>query len=139
MRLLFFSAILAASIVVSVSCATHHVLSKNYPEIVFSDIETDYALTDLNNYGCEKIDFPVLEHILENGTFITEKKLHDNYSTTGCTILGYVKINGKSKHFVYDYGGIIRFDDGKIFACGENCCQEDYPNCSWDKRDLKGY
>ena len=96
-------------------------------------------LIDLNNYGCKRIDSSVIKHILKNGTWITEKDVHDYYSTTGCTIKGSVAINNKEIKFVYDYGGIIYFDDRKILGCGENCCREDYPNCSYDKSNLKGF
>jgi hypothetical protein len=106
---------------------------------VFSELKTDYTLIDLNNYGCQPIDSTVLNYILENGTFVTGKELHDHYSTTGCTIKGSVKINNESNKFVYDYGGIIFFSSGKILGCGEGCCRENYPNCSWDKDNLKGF
>jgi hypothetical protein len=123
----------------SVSCSTYGVLNKKYPGLVFSDIKSDYSLNDLNNYGCGKIDISVLKYILENGTWITEKIAHDYYSTTGCTINGIISINNKSKKFVFDYGGIFYFNDGKMLGCGENCCRENYPHCSYDKKNLKGF
>ena len=139
MRSSFSIAVFSISIVILASCATNHIVNKNSPQIVFSDLTTDYSLTDLNNYGCEKIDMSVLQYILKNGTMITGKEAHDYYSVTGCTIKGNVKINRKAHGFVYDYGGLVYFSDGRILGCGENCCKEDYPYCSWDKEDLKGF
>ena len=70
----FFSiAVLIILTATFTSCSTRNVCNRNSRETVFSDIETDYALIDLNNYGCEPIDLTVLEYILENGTFDTEK------------------------------------------------------------------
>ena len=139
MRPLFSIIILITSILISISCSTHRILNKDYPKLVFSDLKTDYSLTDLNSYGCMKIDSSILMHIIQNGTLITEKEVHDRYSTTGCTINGSIKINAKENEFVYDYGGIIYFSDGKILGCGKNCCTENYPYCSWDENDLKGF
>ena len=79
-----------------------------------------------------------LQYILKNGTMITGKEAHDYYSVIGCTIKGSVKINRKAHEFVYDYGGLIYFSDGKILGCGEGCCKESYPYCSWNKEGLKG-
>jgi hypothetical protein len=136
----FFSFILFIFLTTTLtSCSTHTIYNRNGRETLFSDIKTDYSLIDVNHYGCESIDLTVLEHILENGTFVTEKELHDQYSTTGCTIEGSVKINNNLNEFVYDYGGIIYFSNGKILACGESCCRDNYPNCSWDKQNLKGF
>ena len=126
-------------IAICISCSIQSFLNKKYPELKFSDIKSDFSLVDLNNYGCKRIDSSVLKHILQNGTWITEKDVHDYYSTTGCTIKGNVAINNKKNKFVYDYGGIIYFENGKILGCGENCCREDYPNCSYDKSNLHGF
>lgn len=139
MKPLFSISIFITSILISISCSTHRIFNKDYPKLVFSEIKTDYSLTDLNSYGCMEIDLSILLHIIQNGTLITEKEVHDHYSTTGCTINGSIKINGKESEFVYDYGGIIYFSDGKILGCGKNCCMENYPYCSWDINDLKGY
>ena len=126
-------------IAISVSCSTFSILNEKYPGVVFSKLKSDFSLTDLNNYGCTKIDISVLKHILQNGTWVTEKEIHDYYSTTGCTINGSIRINDKKSEFIYDYGGIIYFSDGTILGCGENCCRDNYPNCSYDKRNLKGF
>jgi hypothetical protein len=76
---------------------------------------------------------------LQKGILINEKEMHDHYSTSGCTIKGVVRINGKRNEFVYDYGGIIHFSNGIIIGCGEDCCTENYPNCSWDKHNLREF
>lgn len=115
-----------------------HVTNENRPALQFTDIRSDYATTDVNGYGCTRIDKSVLEHILRYGTWLSEKEVHDYYSTTGCTIRGSVELNGKETKFDYDYVGIMRFANGMILGCGRNCCSESYPNCSWDKQDLKG-
>ena len=139
MRTSFPIAVFAVLIAVLASYATSHIINKNSSKLVFADLETDYSLTDLNNCGCEKIDLPVLQHILKNGTLIAGKEVSDQYSTTGCTIKGSVMINGKTNQFTYDYGGLIYFSDGRILGCGESCCKESYPYCSWNKEDLKGF
>lgn len=139
MKSLLYQITIIMFLAASVSCSTYRILNEKYPGLIFSDIKSDYALTDLNKYGCEKIDISVLKHILENGTWITEKDAHDYYSTTGCTIKGSISIDKKAKEFVYDYGGIMYFSDGKILGCGENCCRENYPHCSYDKTNLKGF
>ena len=54
MRASFTVAAFAILSVILVSCATHHIVNKNNPQIVFAGLTTDYSLTDLNNYGCEK-------------------------------------------------------------------------------------
>ena len=136
---LFSITISITLILISISCSSHRILNNNYPELVISDVKTDYSLTDQNSYGCKKIDLSVIKHIIQNGTLISEKEVHDRYSTTGCTIKGIIKINGKECKFVYDYGGILYFSDGIILGCGKNCCMENYPYCSWDENDLKGF
>ena len=139
MKSYLFNIAITTLISICTSCSAQNIINKHYSELKFSDIKSDYSLVDLNNYGCERIDSSVLKHILKNGTWITEKDVHDYYSTTGCTIKGNVAINNKKNKFVYDYGGIIYFENGKILGCGENCCREDYPNCSYDKSNLHGF
>jgi hypothetical protein len=139
MKSIFFGSMVIFIIALCSSCSVYGISNSRYPEMVFSNIRSDYSVTDLNQYGCTKIDRAVLRRILRYGTRITEKEVHDDYSTTGCTIKGSVAINNKKKEFVYDYGGIITFDDGKIFGCGKACCREDYPYCSYGKKYLIGY
>lgn len=138
MKYLVTVTILLSSIITIISCATLVVSNERDRATTFSNIDSDYIVTDTNNYGCKTIDLSVLKHILKTGIFVTEKELHDNYSTTGCTIKGRLDMGDKTVNFIYDYGGIVFFDNGRILACGKDCCQENYPNCSWDKENLKG-
>lgn len=131
--LIFFS-----YIITNISCSTPVIMNERHHATTFSNINSDFIVTDTNNYGCKTIDLSVLNYILRKGIFITEKELHDSYSTTGCTIKGSLNMSDKNVNFVYDYGGMLFFNDGSILACGKDCCREDYPNCSWDKEDLKG-
>ncbi len=121
----------------NVSCSTYTVANKNHENVNFSKIKSDYRLTDLNSYGCEKINSSEIEHILQAGILVTEKEIHDYYSTTGCSIKGSVLLNGNSTNFTFDYGGIMYFSNGVILGCGENCCSESYPYCSFDAHNLK--
>lgn len=139
MKPLLFGILIFFLIAIFASCSGYGISNSKYPGMVFSNIRSDYSIADLNQYGCTKIDRAVLRRILQYGTRITEKEVHDDYSTTGCTIKGSVAINNKEKEFVYDYGGILYFDDGKILGCGAACCREDYPNCSYGKTFLIGY
>ena len=139
MRCFLHFKIIMILIAICASCSSHTVPNNTDRGIVFTDIKSDYTLNDMNNYGCKPIGLPVLEHIFKNGTFVTEKDLHDQYSTTGCTIKGRVKINNRTNEFIYDYGGIVYLSNGKILGCAQGCCREDYPNCSWDKKNLKGF
>jgi len=125
-------------LLIMASCTSPSVTAHGQDGIVFTDVQTDYRITDQNNYGCNKIDATVLNHILENGIRISEREVHDHFSTTGCTIKGNLKASGKPLDFIYDYGGIMYFADGSILGCAENCCRDNYPNCSWDAEDLKG-
>ena len=131
--------ILIIVVLFAISCSTYIVTNKNHGAIKFSKIKSDYQLTDLNNYGCEKINSSVIEHILHTGTIVTEKELHDYYSTTGCSVKGNMLLNGSSTDFTFDYGGIMHFSNGMILGCGENCCSENYPYCSFDAHNLKGF
>ncbi len=123
----------------TVSCSTYTVTNKNHESVSFSKIKSDYRLTDLNNYGCEKINSSVIKHILHTGTRVTEKEVHDYYSTTGCSVKGSVLLNGSNADFTFDYGGIMYFSNGIMLGCGENCCSENYPYCSFDMHNLKGF
>ena len=122
----------------AVSCSTYTISNKNHSDMKFSLIQSDYRLTDLNNYGCEKIDSSVIKHILQTGTLITEREVHDYYSTTGCSIKGSIVVNGSDTGFTFDYGGVLYFKNGMILGCGRKCCSNNYFYCSWDAQNLKG-
>jgi len=129
--------ILVIMALLNISCASH-IISENNESTKYSKIKSDYKLTDLNNYGCKEINSSVIEHILHTGALVTEKEIHDYYSTTGCSIKGSVLLNGDSIGFSFDYGGIMHFSNGEILGCSENCCTENYPYCSFDVYNLKG-
>jgi hypothetical protein len=107
-------------------------VNANHKNLRFSDIKSDFVVTDSNKYGCEKIDETALRHILASGTKVTDRELHDYYATTGCSIKGTIKVNGTEDTFTYEYGGIMYFGKGMTLGCGKGCCTETYPNCSWD-------
>ena len=104
----------------------------------FSNLESDYQVTDVNNYGCEKVDRSSLLHILETGQVVSDSEIHDHYSITGCTTQGTLSVNGVPTRFVFDYGGIFTFSNGMKFGCGKNCCKDGFAFCSYDEEDLKG-
>lgn len=120
------------------SCSAKFITNKSHENIKFSNIDSAYRLTDLNGYGCEKIDASVIEHILRTGTLATEREVHDYYSTTGCSIRGSVFENGLKTDFTFDYGGIMYIDNGQILVCGKSCCNKNYSYCSYDPKSLKG-
>jgi hypothetical protein len=121
-----------------ISCSTNLINNKIHENIGFSNINSDYHLTDLNNYGCDKVDSSAIIHILQTGTLISEREVHDYYSTTGCNIKGNIFINGLKTNFTFEYGGIIYFSNGMVLGCGKDCCTENFPYCSYDAEDLKG-
>lgn len=120
------------------ACSSHGLTNENHKSFKYAKLKSDYQITDLNHYGCEKIDASIIMHILQTGILITEKEVHDHYSTTGCSIEGSISINGCDTEFVFDYGGILYLGNGMIMGCAEKCCGKGYPYCSWDSDNLKG-
>lgn len=120
------------------SCCPDIIRNKIHEDIEFSKIDSGYQLTDSNNFGCDKADSSVFINILKTGTLISEKDVHDYYSTTGCSTTGSIFINGVKANFTFEYGGIIYFSDGKILGCGKKCCTEKFLYCSYDPENLKG-
>lgn len=115
------------------SCAGQtSIKNKIHNKLTFSEIETNFELTDLNKYGCEKIDATVIKHVLETGTLISRREMHDHYSTTGCSVKGSMLVNGVKTDFVFEYGGIIYFKNETILGCAQNCCTDKFAYCSWE-------
>lgn len=115
------------------ACSSGEVVNSHNSEVVFSNIETDFIVEDINGYGCDEITSAVLNYVFENGNYSTQMDVHDNYSTVGCSIKGKLLTNNQVVEFTFDYGGIVNFDNGKIFVCGENCCQNNFQFCTWDR------
>ena len=102
--------LLIVGILPVISCANQTtVVNKINNKLTFAEIRTNFELTDENKYGCEKIDTATIKHILRTGTLVTQREVHDYYSTTGCSIKGSMLINGKETDFTLEYGGIIYF------------------------------
>lgn len=120
------------------ACTDEVVKNQNEADLIFSHIQSEYVLEDINGYGCSKIDASILLHVVKTGKFATEREVHDYYSYTGCSIKGKIKINNKPTTFQFDYGGIFHFGNGKMLVCGEACCVKSFNYCSWDKDGLKG-
>jgi hypothetical protein len=120
------------------ACVSDIVHNKSDDKLEYSNLESDYRLTDLNNYGCEKVDRSSLLHILETGQVVSDREIHDHYSITGCTISGRLSVNGVPAQFTFDYGGIFTFSDGTKLGCGKDCCKDGFTFCSYDEEDLKG-
>jgi len=121
------------------SCVANTIKNKAQNELYFSDVKTDFKLTDANNYGCKKIDISIINHILSTGVKSTARDIHDYYDTTGCSVTGQLKINNKLTDFTFDYGGILYLSNGINLTCGELCCKDGFTYCSWDKKNLRGY
>ncbi len=124
----------AANVLLAASCMSFSVANKNHQGVVFSNIESDFEVEDLNSYGCGRIEVSHLKHVLEYGSYITERDLHDEYSTVGCSIQGSLLVNGEKVNFAFDYGGIFYFGNGKVMACGESCCSDSFKYCTWNAK-----
>ena len=124
--------------ILSTACAPNLVHNKLNNKLEFSNLVSDYRVTDVNNYGCEKIGRSSLLHILKTGQEVSDRDIHDHYSTTGCTINGRFSVNGRPTHFTFDYGGIFIFSNGMKLGCGKNCCKGGFTFCSYDDEDLNG-
>lgn len=133
MRLLCISLVLS---LLTLGCSTQNVININHNELIFSEIKSDLFLSDINDYGCGKIELSELSFLLENSTIVSNSTIHDQYSIVGCSINGTALKNNKKVEFSFDYGGVFYFSDGVIMACGELCCNDSYKFCSWDPKSL---
>ena len=124
-------------LVMLVSCAGDKIENQNTKGLIFQKIETDYSVKDINSYDCDKITKKDLVHVLETGELTAEMDIHDYYSYTGCSIEGSIEVNSDRTGFKFDYGGILKLDNGQIIGCGEKCCVKGFNYCSWDKDGLK--
>ena len=124
-------------LVIITACNNKVVTSNQHETFKFSNIRTDYKVTDTNNYGCEKIDDQILKHILTTGTSITVREMHDHYDTTGCSIKGQITKNERLVSFTFDYGGIFYFSDEALLGCGRKCCENNFIYCTYSENGLK--
>lgn len=76
-------------------------------KICFSYIVSNFEVTDINNYIFEKISSDVLEHVLHTVEYISERDVHDYYSTTRFSVSCSITINNSKTNFEIDYGGIL--------------------------------
>lgn len=136
MKLLCISLILS---LFTLSCSTQNVINKNHNGLLFSKIKSDLVLSDINDYGCSKIELSDLSFLLENSTIVSNSLIHDQYSIVGCSIRGTTLKNKKEVEFTFDYGGVFYFSDGVVMACGELCCNDSYKFCSWDPKSLTSH
>jgi len=125
-------------LVILTACNNKLVTNTQNLGLKFSDIQSDYKVTDTNNYGCKKIDVQILKHILTTGTSITAREIHDYYDTTGCSIKGQLTKNDQIVSFTFDYGGIFYFGDETLFGCGKKCCEDNFIYCTYSENGLKG-
>jgi len=102
-------------------------------EPVFSQLEIEPHVQDINHYGCEAEapDKADIAHVLETGVPVTEADLHDRWSTTGCSVRGRVLKQGALEGFEFDFSGIVRFSDGSLLACGPACCADNFVFCGY--------
>lgn len=119
------------------ACNTESMVNKSNQKLVFSDINSDFKVTDRNNYQCKKIDGAVIKHVLQKGVEVTNRDIHDNYSTSGCTIEGSLVLNNKNMTFSFDYGGYINVGDNLIIGCAKECCKNNFEYCTWEPNGLK--
>lgn len=120
-------------LVLLAACSARSVTNVQHLKSNFSDINSDYEVTDTNNYGCEEIDHEILKHILTTGISITARELHDHYDTTGCSIKGLLTKNYQTASFTFDYGGVFYFSDETLFGCGEKCCEDNFNYCTYSE------
>ncbi len=120
-----------------ISCSSKETTNIHDPSRSFYKIYSNYTITDRNNYGCEKINIYILEHVLRTGIEITPGDEHDHYSMTGCSIKGTLAMNKKVVKFTFDYGGILYIGKDLIIGCAEACCKNNFEYCTWEPEDLK--
>lgn len=129
MKAFFF---ILTSIIFLLACSSNSITNIHNPELLFAKIQSDFIVEDINNYDCEKIDTTTLKHVLSNAIYVTDRYIHDHFSTIGCSIKGQLIMNNKNVGFFFDYGGIIYFENGKTIACAEECCKNDFQYCTWE-------
>jgi len=129
----FIAIILSTCILLA--CSSNKTINIHDAELEFTNIQSDFVIKDVNNYDCDDIDIATLKYILTTSKPVSQIELHDEFSTVGCSIKGRVTIKDKSIGFKFDYGGILYLENKKIMACGEDCCQNDFKYCTWDKLD----
>lgn len=123
------------SALILLACSSDKVINIHNTDLVFTDIQSDFVLKDINNYDCSEIDISTLKYVLTNGTLTSQREIHDDFSTVGCSIDGQLLLGDKRIDFMFDYGGIFYFKDDNIIACGKDCCRDGFEFCSWDKID----
>ena len=119
------------------ACSAGEIANAKNSKLVFSSIESNYVITDRNNYQCEKVDKEVIQHILSKGVEVTDRDIHDHYSTSGCTIEGSLKVNNKKKKFSFDYGGYMSIGNNMVIGCAKKCCKNNFKYCTWEPNGLK--
>jgi len=129
----FIAIVLSTSFILA--CSSNKIINIHDTELVFTNIQSDYIIKDVNNYDCDDIDIATLKYFLTTSKPVSQIELHDEFSTVGCSIKGRVTIENKSIGFKFDYGGILYLNNGEIMACGEDCCQNNFKYCTWNKSD----
>lgn len=120
------------------SCDLSSIVNDHQNNLSFSDIHSNYTVTDTNKYGCKTINKSIIEHVLKTGVVVTQRDIHDFYDTTGCSINGNIKLNDITTEFTFEYGGIIYLNNSTIIGCTEECCKNKFKYCTWDKHGLSG-
>ncbi|MDG9666525.1 hypothetical protein ONV78_02180 [Hahella sp. CR1] len=113
------------------ACAADPALTRPQKNPTFSELRLQPKITDLNGLQCGPVNPEDLQHILQTGEFVTHRQIHDEYSISGCSITGAIKLDGVSTPFSFDYSGIFYFADGRILACAEACCDAGFEHCGW--------
>ena len=119
------------------ACNAANIVNSKNKKLIFSNIESEYIVTDRNNYQCKKINEKIIRHILLKGIKVTHRDIHDNYSTTGCTVEGSIVVNQKKESFSFEYGGYITIGDNLIIGCAKECCENNFKYCTWESNGLK--
>ncbi|EKE78015.1 hypothetical protein [Gallaecimonas xiamenensis] len=98
----------------------------------FGQLQSNLEVTDRNQYQCAAPSLADIRRVLDKGQWTDPQSLHDHYASTGCSVKGQVMQDGQWRSFTFDFGGIIYFDDGRVLACGQGCCSDDFAFCSFD-------
>lgn len=118
------------------SCTENTIENQNIKGMVLSNIKSNYVIENARRMPCDNIDRTILEHVLKTGVMATDRDIHDDYSTVGCSIKGTLDINGQSKAFVFDYGGFFYLGNNQNIACGKQCCANNFIYCTWSEIGL---